>query len=67
MGPVLVTFDPPLIEVPGFAFSLDVHTQTDAGEPLSDLIRLMRAGETYINVHTENYPPGETRGQIRGS
>ncbi len=35
-----------------------------AGE-LADLIRAMRAGDTYANVHTDIFPGGEIRGQIR--
>lgn len=33
-------------------------------EELDDLLALMEAGEIYVNVHTEQYPPGEIRGQI---
>lgn len=47
-----------------------------AGEPLSVLIEAMRAGNTYVNVHTNDgegpvntgpgdFPGGEIRGQIR--
>jgi hypothetical protein len=36
-----------------------------AGQPLSALIEAMAAGNTYINVHTSQYPGGEVRGQIR--
>ncbi|MGH7455091.1 MAG: CHRD domain-containing protein, partial [bacterium] len=47
-----------------------------AGHPLSDLISAMRAGNTYVNVHTNDgvglpdtgpgdFPGGEVRGQIR--
>jgi len=47
-----------------------------AGHPLSDLIDEMRAGNTYVNVHTNDgvgdpntgpgdFPGGEVRGQIR--
>lgn len=47
-----------------------------AGHPLSDLIAAMRAGNTYVNVHTNDgvaptntgpgdFPGGEIRGQIR--
>lgn len=31
-----------------------------------ELIRAMRAGATYVNVHTTQYPDGEIRGQVKG-
>ena len=34
------------------------------GMSISDLIRKMRAGETYVDVHTISNPGGEIRGQI---
>ncbi len=48
-----------------------------AGQPLSVLVDAMRAGNTYVNVHTSdgvnppnsgsgNFPGGEIRGQIHG-
>jgi hypothetical protein len=36
-----------------------------AGQDLTDLIFAMRNGNTYVNVHTTQYPAGEVRGQIR--
>lgn len=36
----------------------------DPGE-LDELIEAIRAGVTYANVHTETFPGGEIRGQIR--
>ena len=36
-----------------------------AGQDLSDLVDLMIAGETYVNVHTSQKGSGEIRGQIR--
>jgi hypothetical protein len=36
-----------------------------AGEPLSRLLDEMSAGNTYVNVHTSQFLPGEVRGQIR--
>lgn len=36
-----------------------------AGE-FDEVVRAMRAGVTYANVHTEKHPGGEIRGQISG-
>jgi hypothetical protein len=35
-----------------------------AGAQLDDLVKLMKSSETYVNVHTSQFPPGEVRGQI---
>jgi hypothetical protein len=34
------------------------------GTAVSDLVKSMERGETYVNVHTEANPDGEIRGQI---
>ncbi len=34
-------------------------------ETLADLLEAMVAGDTYVNVHTVDFPTGEIRGQIR--
>lgn len=34
------------------------------GEDLWDLVKMMKDGQTYVNVHTDQYPAGEIRGQI---
>lgn len=34
-------------------------------KPLEDLMNLIKAGDAYINVHTEANPDGEIRGQIK--
>ena len=36
-----------------------------AGQPLSALIDEIRSGNTYVNVHTSQFPGGEIRGQIQ--
>jgi hypothetical protein len=36
-----------------------------AGATMADLVDEIRAGNTYVNVHTSQYPAGEVRGQIR--
>jgi len=42
-------------------------TSDSCGATLSELVERMRDGGTYVNVHTLQSPPGEVRGQIRGS
>lgn len=39
-------------------------TQGIAAGELAELIRAMRHGATYVNVHTTRFPGGEIRGQI---
>lgn len=34
------------------------------GQQLSDLIALMNNGQTYVNVHSQEFPDGEIRGTI---
>jgi hypothetical protein len=35
-----------------------------AGGSVADLMDAIRDGNTYVNVHTSQFPPGEIRGQI---
>jgi hypothetical protein len=35
-----------------------------AGKPLGDLIALIEAGQTYVNVHTTAFPGGEIHGPV---
>ena len=37
-----------------------------AGE-FNELVRAIRAGATYVNVHTTGYPGGEIRAQLEGN
>lgn len=71
-GPIVVFLFGP--ESPGVSFEREVitgsFTQENfvgplAGRPFSVLLDEMRAGNTYVNVHTEQNPAGEIRGQIR--
>jgi hypothetical protein len=75
-GPVVVWLypdGPPPQLIPGrFQGILAEGTITEenlvgmlAGQPLTALVDAMRAGNTYVNVHTSQFPPGEIRGQIR--
>ena len=36
-----------------------------SGKPLDELVKLIRSGDAYVNVHTEGHPEGELRGQIK--
>jgi CHRD domain len=35
-----------------------------AGKQLSDLVNLIKSGNTYVNIHTTQNPKGEVRGQL---
>ncbi|HSK56774.1 MAG TPA: CHRD domain-containing protein [Jiangellales bacterium] len=35
-----------------------------AGQSLDALVAAIRSGNTYVNVHTSQFPPGEIRGQL---
>lgn len=54
--------------VKGTIVAADVIGPTDqgieAGE-LDEVLRALRRGFTYANVHTSTFPPGEIRGQIK--
>jgi hypothetical protein len=35
-----------------------------SGKSVQDLVKVIKSGDAYVNVHTDNYPNGEIRGQI---
>ena len=35
------------------------------GQTLTDLQTAMTNGDTYVNVHTDDHPDGEIRGQLK--
>jgi len=72
-GPVVVPFPATAISngpngsvtISGSFTSADVKPQTNPTiNNLDDLLAQMRAGNTYVNIHTAAHPPGEIRGQI---
>ena len=69
-GPVVVTLfknDSPTNEVSETgSITADKLEGPMAGKQLTDLATAMSNGETYVNVHTEQNPNGEIRGQIMG-
>ena len=36
-----------------------------SGKSVKDLVKMIKAGDAYVNVHTDKYPGGELRGQIK--
>ena len=56
-------------EVTGTIVAADVMGLPDQGLAAKDFaafVRALKAGATYANVHTDNFPSGEIRGQING-
>jgi hypothetical protein len=54
-------------DVEGTIAATDVLAlQGIAAGQLDELVAAIRAGATYVNVHTATYPNGEIRGQISG-
>jgi hypothetical protein len=68
-GPVVVTLfknDSPTNEVSETSsITPDKLEGPMAGKQLTDLASAMNNGDTYVNIHTEQNPNGEIRGQIR--
>ena len=75
-GPVVAWLypgGPPAQLIPGrFSGVLAEGTITSAslvgplsGYTLADLLAELEAGNAYVNLHTQQFPPGEIRGQIR--
>ena len=44
---------------------LTVPAQGITGGDLSELLRILKSGNAYVNVHTTNHPGGEIRGQVK--
>lgn len=67
-GPIVVTlfnFDSPQNEVlQNSNFTASNLEGPMQGKTTSDLIAAMKNGSTYVNVHTEQNPNGEIRGQL---
>ena len=70
-GEVVVTLfkaDSPTSEISGSLANGTITNSTLEGDmqglAVIDLIKAMERGETYVNVHTEENPNGEIRGQI---
>lgn len=75
-GPILVWLyppsGPPPKEIPGTysgVLAESTFTESDLvgplqGQPLSALVEAMQKGDTYVNVHTVQYPAGAIAGQI---
>jgi CHRD domain len=70
-GPIVVTLfknESPTNEVSETgSITADKLEGPMAGKQLTDLVSAMNNGETYVNIHTEQNPNGEIRGQLTSS
>ena len=70
-GPIVVTLfknESPTNEVSETgSITADKLEGPMAGKQLTDLVSAMKNGETYANIHTEQNPNGEIRGQLTSS
>lgn len=55
--------DPPLILISGNLTKKDLEGPLKDNK-ITDLVKLMNNGTTYVNINTEKYPEGAIRGQI---
>ena len=62
-GPVGITLYNDGVFTPGIAAQPDEGNECD-WETLDDAVAAMRDGDTYVNLHTEQNPQGEIRGQL---
>ncbi|WP_232701909.1 spondin domain-containing protein [Halobacterium wangiae] len=62
-GPIGITLYNNGVFTPGTAAQPDEDNEC-GWETLDDAVAAMRDGETYVNVHTEQNPQGEIRGQL---
>jgi CHRD domain-containing protein len=44
---------------------LSVPGQNITAGEFAELLRILRSGDAYVNVHTTRFPAGEIRGQLR--
>jgi hypothetical protein len=64
---------PPMLPIPGTTNGIlaeGVITSANlvgalAGQTVADLVNHLKAGNAYANVHTDQFPGGEIRGQIQ--
>jgi hypothetical protein len=65
-GPILITLESKPFKLPAHG-TVTAKQFTKAGKvnSFAAAIRAMRAGLTYVNIHTKKYPGGEVRGQVK--
>jgi hypothetical protein len=63
-GPVILPLEHGDSPFSGTLTEADFTAPDEGPQTFAEALEAMRAGDTYINVHTEANPPGEIRGQL---
>ena len=65
-GPVLISIATQQFSLPRRGtLTARQFTAVDSVDTFRKAVRAVRAGRTYVNIHTAMYPGGEIRGQVR--
>jgi hypothetical protein len=68
VGPVVITICAKTCSLPRSGRLGRANFSKAAGaKSFAAVVRALRAGRTYVNIHTKKYPAGELRGQIESN
>jgi len=69
-GPVIIPICPGACKLPKSGTLTAKNFKADKADKVTSFaaaIKAIRAGNTYVNIHTQKFPAGEIRGQLRAN